>query len=260
MDNAKLFTEIRRLTGPLMPVQVQVVEEIIRLGAGLSANHLAYILATAWGEAKLTPKRENMNYRAARIAQVWPNRPEAVKFAGKPKELANSVYGGRLGNRPGTDDGWNYRGGGVDQLTGRDNYAKIGIADKPESILEPKTAAWSIVHGMTTGRYTGKKLSDYGDGERFAARAARAIVNGDVKLHGQKYAEYYDAFLAALKSAGYVKAGSPALDYVREDKPAPAPQKSTGKEVAVATGLAAMLAALWQWGGDMAERIASWLN
>jgi putative chitinase len=203
MNHAAFFAAIRPLMGKVMPVQVQVAEAILDRARGLSTEHLAYILATAWGEARLTPKRENMNYTAKRIRQVWPSRPDAVQFAGKPEALANSVYGGRLGNKPGTNDGWNYRGGGVDQLTGRDNYRKVGIENMPEKILEPDFAAASIVHGMTTGRYTGKSLADYGDGAGFKATSARAIVNGDVKLNGAKYAGYWVTFRDALQSAGW---------------------------------------------------------
>ena len=205
MNNTAFFNAIR----PMFPgkrltaVQVQVAEAILDQGRALSAEHLAYILATGFGEAKLTPTRENMNYSAKRIRQVWPSRPEAVQFAGKPRELANSVYGGRLGNKVGSDDGWIYRGGGIDQLTGRDNYRKIGIENNPERILQPDFAVKSIMHGMTTGRYTGRKLADYGDGATFNATAARAIVNGDVKLNGAKYAGYHAKFLAALRDAGW---------------------------------------------------------
>lgn len=204
MNRTAFFAAIRPfMGGRITPVQVMVIEEILDQAVDLSAEHLAYILATGWGEAKLTPTRENMNYTAKRIRQVWPSRPEAVQFAGKPRELANSVYGGRLGNRVGTDDGWLYRGGGVDQLTGRDNYRKIGIENRPEAILDPAVAAKSLVHGMTTGRYTGKQLADFGDGPGFDAVKARAIVNGDVTANGAKYAGYYKAFLSALTSAGW---------------------------------------------------------
>jgi len=203
MNRSAFFAAIRPLMGRISPVQVQVVEAILDLGHDLSAEHLAYVLATGWGEARLTPVRENMNYSATRIRKVWPRRPEAVQFAGNPQGLANSVYGGRLGNRVGSDDGWRYRGGGVDQLTGRDNYRKIGIETRPEAILEPAFAAKSLVHGMVTGRYTGRALEDFGDGPSFDARRARAIVNGDVALNGAKYAEYWRTFLAALKSAGW---------------------------------------------------------
>lgn len=75
-------------------------------------------------------KVENMYYRAQTLADTWPGRyssttkkpyspnGKASKLAGKPKELAIDVYGGRMGNRPGTEDGWNLRGGGFIGLTG----------------------------------------------------------------------------------------------------------------------------------------------
>lgn len=218
MDLKKLFDGVRTLTGKLTQVQVQVIEAILSNSSGLTPEHLAYILATAWGEAKFRPQRENMRYSAKRIREVWPNRPEAVKFANQPRALANSVYGNRLGNRPGTEDGWLYRGGGVDQLTGRDNYRKMGIEGNPDKILQPYFAAKSIVQGMKTGRYTGKKLADYGNGKTFNPRAARAIVNGDVKLNGAIYASYYDVFAKALRDAGWTGV-SPA-----PGAPASAPQ------------------------------------
>ena len=216
MNRTAFFASIRAFVGgSITSTQVKVIEGILDRASDLSAEHVAYMLATAWGEARFKPVRENMNYSAKRIRQVWPNRPEAVKFAGKPVDLANSVYGGRLGNRPGTNDGWDYRGGGVDQITGRDNYTEVGIAHNPDAILEPERAAKSIVHGMTTGRYTGKKLSDYGDGVAFNARAARAIVNGDVALHGKLYGDYWTVFVTALRHAGW--GTEPA---VRPDAPA----------------------------------------
>jgi len=206
MNRAIFFATMRSGFGPLTDIQVQVAEAILDAAAlkKLSAQHTAYILATGWGEAKLTPVRENMSYTVARIRQVWPSRPEAVRFARKPKPLANSVYGGRLGNLPGTDDGWNFRGGGIDQLTGRANYGKIGIVYQPDEILQPGRAVASIMHGMTTGRYTGRKLADYGDGAGFDARAARAIVNGDVRLNGAKYAAFHQVFMRAIIEAGGV--------------------------------------------------------
>jgi putative chitinase len=75
-------------------------------------------------------REENLNYTSpVRIAQVWPSRftPESAKaFVRKPRELANKVYNGRMGNRAGSDDGWTYRGRGLLQITGRENYQKIG--------------------------------------------------------------------------------------------------------------------------------------
>lgn len=71
-------------------------------------------------------KTENMNYRAETIVKTWPSRFKTIAaaqpFARNPKSLAINVYGGRMGNRPGTDDGWNFRGGGFIGLTGRYTY------------------------------------------------------------------------------------------------------------------------------------------
>ena len=72
---------------------------------------------------------ENLNYSAPRLEQVWPARfsseGAAQAYAHDPKKLANKVYNGRMGNVPGTDDGWIFRGKGLLQLTGRDNVSRM---------------------------------------------------------------------------------------------------------------------------------------
>src|SRR5215472_6535117 len=84
-----------------------------------------------------TTMTENINYTPERACQVWPSRFSSAadclakvgSFAGDPNfkfKLINSVYGGRNGNRPGTDDGVTYIGRGLSQLTGRGNYDAIG--------------------------------------------------------------------------------------------------------------------------------------
>lgn len=129
--------------------------------AGINSPvRLAQFLANVSHEVGgFTIVRENMNYSKERIKAVWPTRPEAVKFAGKPRELANSVYNGRMGNRKGTDDGWNFRGGGMIQLTGRDSYERFGrelgipLAEHPELIEDAtvslKAAAWEFSKFVT---------------------------------------------------------------------------------------------------------------
>jgi hypothetical protein len=54
-------------------------------------------------------------------------RQDARAVAHNPEDLAERVYGGRMGNlHPG--DGWKFRGRGLLMTTGRDNYARLGIA------------------------------------------------------------------------------------------------------------------------------------
>lgn len=66
---------------------------------------------------------ENMNYKTPeRIMAVWPGRfrtrESALPYVRNPQKLANFVYGNRMGNVL-PNDGWDMRGSGPIQLTGR---------------------------------------------------------------------------------------------------------------------------------------------
>ena len=71
---------------------------------------------------------ENLNYSAERAHAVFPTRfptvQSALPFAHNPQAFANKVYGGRMGN-VGPDDGFRYRGQGLIQITGHDNFALL---------------------------------------------------------------------------------------------------------------------------------------
>lgn len=77
---------------------------------------------------------ENINYTAQRMAAVWPKRFSSAddvrnKYGAGPgwqKKAFDDIYGGRMGNRPGTSDGSTYIGRGGPQVTGRDGYAEVG--------------------------------------------------------------------------------------------------------------------------------------
>jgi len=93
---------------------------------------------------------ENLNYSAQGLLATWPSRFNADNvndYARNPQKIADMVYGGRMGNAPPpSDDGWNYRGRGLSQLTGRDNYQALtdkfglNVVDNPDLPLDPAQA------------------------------------------------------------------------------------------------------------------------
>lgn len=93
---------------------------------------------------------ENGNYSAQRLLQVFPTHftPQmAQRAAHNPRMVFDIAYGGRMGNAPPpSDDGYNFRGRGLSQVTGRDGYKALGIktglplTDHPELLSDPQTA------------------------------------------------------------------------------------------------------------------------
>lgn len=113
-------------------------------------HRVAGFMAQCAHESKdFTALEENLNYSAERLLQIFPRyfgpgKRNAAEYARNPEKLANYVYmdefrskSGALGNtRPG--DGWRFRGGGIKQLTGRNNFTQFGksIGKTPEDAAD----------------------------------------------------------------------------------------------------------------------------
>ena len=93
---------------------------------------------------------ENLNYSAQGLMRTWPSRfpaARAAQYAHRPQAIADTVYGGRMGNAPPpSDDGWNYRGRGLSQVTGKEGYGKLAgktgfdLLAHPELLSDPDHA------------------------------------------------------------------------------------------------------------------------
>lgn len=101
---------------------------------------------------------ENLNYSAKALLETWSTRftsETASQYAHQPEKIANYVYANRMGNGDeASGDGWNFRGRGLIQITGRTNYTNMSgylnnqlILDTPEIVatdskLAAESAGW----------------------------------------------------------------------------------------------------------------------
>lgn len=96
-----------------------------------------FVAQTAHESNNYRTLEENLNYSAKRLVEVFPRyfgpgKRNPAEYANNPEKLANYIYmdefrskSGAMGNtQPG--DGWRFRGRGLKQLTGRDNYTRFG--------------------------------------------------------------------------------------------------------------------------------------
>ncbi len=130
---------------------------------GITAvNDQAMFIAQLGHEsASFTSLVENFNYSVDGLKKIFGKRLTAYQYEmlgrvdGKQNahqpQIANLVYGGRMGNVA-EGDGWKYRGRGLLQITGRENYTKCGTALKLDLVSTPdllvqerhaaRSAAW----------------------------------------------------------------------------------------------------------------------
>jgi putative chitinase len=141
---------------------------------------------------------ENLNYSAKALMATWPSRfpteEMANQYARNPEKIANKVYGGRMGNgTEETGEGWKYRGRGIKQLTGKENYDRCGsglgvdLVGNPDLLLEPKYAALSA--GWFWNKHNLNDLADKADIETMTKRINGGLLGLDARKAAIQKAE-----------------------------------------------------------------------
>lgn len=165
----------------------------------------------------LTVIRENLTYKTAkRLREVWPARfrsksdADLAQLLNNGQALGDVVYGGRMGNtHPG--DGYNFRGGGPIQTTGRAAVAKycerLGIDPVP-AVLDDCT----VTLKFACMEWVEAKCGDYA-AENDLTKVSKAIntgsATGNVKPVGMQERQEW-----------FAKAWSIWGDQGKADKPA----------------------------------------
>ena len=117
----------------------------------------AFIAQCAHESGGFKRLKENLNYKWESLRRVFPKYfptdELAQEYAHKQEQIANRVYGGRMGNGDeSSGDGFRYCGRGLIQLTGKNNYTKFAesihmAVEEVPTLLETydgavKSACW----------------------------------------------------------------------------------------------------------------------
>lgn len=107
-------------------------------------NRIAGFVAQCGHESvNFTVLEENLNYKAATLEKLFAKYfskagRNAAEYEKKPEKIANVIYASRMGNGDtASGDGYKFRGRGIIQLTGLDNYTNFGktIGKSPDEVI-----------------------------------------------------------------------------------------------------------------------------
>ena len=139
---------------------------------------------------------ENLHYKAATLTKLWPKKfpaDVAAQYAEMgPEAIGSRTYGGRMGNGDeSTGDGYRYRGRGLIQLTGKDNYAACGDALGMDLISEPDLVSENPVAVLSAGWFWDTHhLNALADAEDLLTMTKR--INGGTIGLEERIGNYHD--------------------------------------------------------------------
>lgn len=178
----------------------QAIDVILRLapkyGIVTKKQMCAFIANCIIESNGLKAIRESFNYRPERLVQVFPTRVKNIATAQSliakgQVAIANFLYGGRYGNRPNTNDGWDYRGGGLTQNTFRDNYfilqnmTGIKFGENPKLIedLENATIAAMEFWRINGCNEKAEKINTYSNGYTLNTLNSKGVETKDYRMN-----------------------------------------------------------------------------
>lgn len=187
----------------LIPAPVISAQALNKIYPGASSKFLQYINAMAadWGiktKAEMClflanalvesmgfndkDMRENFNYKPENLQKTFRKYIATVEgaktlIAKGQQAICERVYSGRMGNGIGNGDAWKYRGGGIFQTTGKNNYMALSKAinedllNYPGRIAEPDIAVKSALYYWKSTNCG--KLAN-----RMQIKECRKVING----------------------------------------------------------------------------------
>ena len=134
------------LAGKVPDAVIAQIPEAAATFAITTNLRLAHFLAQcALESTNFTAVVENLNYSAQRLLQVFPKYFRNVDvnvYARNPRRIGNRVYANRMGNGDeASGDGYEFRGRGYIQLTGKNNYQAFSGFIGEDCVANPDLVA-----------------------------------------------------------------------------------------------------------------------
>jgi putative chitinase len=143
-------------------VLIQLPETMLKFNISTPLR-LAHFLAQAAHESgNFTILRENLNYSAKRLKEVFPSYFPgnlADSYGYQPEKIGSRVYANRMGNgNEASKEGYIYSGKGAIQLTGKDNYKAFSTFIGDDCVSSPDKVATLYPLSSAAFYFNSKKL------------------------------------------------------------------------------------------------------
>lgn len=248
------------------------------------ANILAQVQAESGGKAQ----SENLNYSGKKLFELYGagnkmgnkarfksiDEANAVAKAG-PEAVGNVIYGGRMGNAG--DEGFKYRGRGLIQLTGKDNYAKFGkmigvdLVGNPDLANDPNIAQQLAAAYFAEKQKKGTNLADinaigkavgYAGGSAETAKRAQLAQGFSAQMAGTAATPTASTAQAAVTPAvaAAVAAGGTAATTATQSAAAPVAQENPTQLLAQLNTTMQQLVAITKSGNEKQLRATNGMS
>ncbi|SFF11598.1 glycoside hydrolase family 19 protein [Nitrosomonas sp. Nm166] len=147
---------------------------------------LAHFLAQCAHEsAEFKAPEENLNYSAERLKKKFSkyfSGDLADRYARQPEKIASRIYGNRMGNGDeASKEGYQYRGRGYIQLTGKDNYRAFAQSIGDDVVKHPSLVATKyplLSAAWFWDMRSLNQLADQGSSDEVVAKITKKVNGG----------------------------------------------------------------------------------